>query len=138
MDADELDRLTVDRKQMHMAKLRSQPATQEVSEHRRQQRRVSAASGDGKKPFKRRHSLQVGTNWLQEYSQFNMTALQNRIVQTHKSNAAETASRAYSVLSPSSATKEHSYNTMAGMFQEREQMFAQTQRFDFDIFQFAA
>ena len=110
VDAEELPDII---KSHAMSKLKSTPV--EVSD-RRYTKRVSTNSGKGNAgSFKRRHSLQVGTNWLQEYSQFNMSAIQNRIVQTHKSNAAETASRAYSVLSPSSQ-KEHSYNTITIMF----------------------
>ena len=64
-------------KQINMEKLKSQPITQEVSD-RRQTKKLTPGDITNKKnsgSFKRRHSLQVGTNWLQEYSQFNMSAL---------------------------------------------------------------
>jgi hypothetical protein len=41
-------------------------------------RQTRGATNNGS--FRRRHSLQVGTNWMQEYSTFNMAQIHNRIV----------------------------------------------------------
>ena len=45
---------------------------QEITDKRHAKSRLKITEDKRNSTFRRRHSLQVGTNWLQEYSAFNM------------------------------------------------------------------
>ena len=62
-----------------------------------------------------------------------MQALQNRVIQSHKSNA-DTMSR-MSLVSPKSSSKVHSFSSFVKEY-EVNQAFEKVENFDFDIFEF--
>jgi len=88
--------------------------------------------------FRRRHSVQVGTNWMQEYSTFNMAQIHNRIVASNSAAQGHQSSGDSAKLTDHHKLKKaHSLDTLKKVQQDNVEAFRYVQTHEFNLFKFA-
>lgn len=83
----------------------------------------------------------MGTNWLQEYSTFNMNQIQTKIISSLKDNSSDynmsVGTKGTKKFELMKLTKNHSFNTMRRQQTQISEIFFTSKTHEFDVFTFA-